>query len=259
MKKHLSIFGLFARQTLLPTLGILILISGIQWISFQWHLRHALNAYGADIGGAFPQLEVLLPRSAANIWFALGYLLITALLCLIGCQFRTQTNYTLRRLSVGERTVFLWQWLYNALIYLLLWLWQVVLSYGLCLYYLNAAPTEATGVQTLFLAFWRSEFLHALLPLTDVALWVRNGFWLIALSLAAAIFPYRQRRGKYSGSAIALIPYVCITFERGIAEWAHVALTVTIAVLVLTEAIGGVWLTDDDKDSASSEEVNDHA
>ena len=248
MKKHLSILGLFARQTLLPILGVLIFVSGIQWISFQLNLRHALTAYAADVGASFPQLEVLLPRSAVYAYFALGYLLITALLCLANCQFRTQTSYTLRRLSVGERTVFLWQWLYNARIYLLLWLCQVILSYALCLCYLNAAPADTIGVQTIFLAFWRSEFLHALLPLTDMALWIRNGFLLIALSLAAAIFPHRQRRGKYSGSVIALIPYVLITFARGIAEWAHVGLTVTVAFLVLAEAIGGVWLADENKE-----------
>lgn len=259
MKKHLSVLGLFARQTLLPVLGVLIFVSGIQWISFQLNLRRALTAYAADVGEAFPQLEVLLPRSAVYAYFALGYLLITALLCLSNCQFRAQTGYTLRCLSVGERAVFLWQWLYNALIYLLLWLWQVILSYGLCLYYLSAAPMDAVGTQTLFLAFWRSEFLHALLPLTDIALWIRNGFLLIALSLAAAIFPYRQRRGKYSGSAIALVPYVLITFERGIAEWQSTALAVTVAFMVLAEAIGGVWLADEDKDAAQTEEVSGHA
>ena len=87
----------------------------------------------------------------------------------------------------------------------------------------------------MFLAFWRSEYLHALLPMADSALWIRNGLLLISLGLAAAIFPYKQRRGKYSGSAIAMLPYTLITFERGIGEWSHVGLAITVMAIVLCE------------------------
>jgi hypothetical protein len=246
MKKHLSILGLFARQSLLPVLGILLLMCGMQAISFHFSLRDALVAYQADVGGGFPQLEVLLPHAAVYAYFALGFILITALLCLNGCQFRTKSGYTWRRLSVSEHTVFLWQWLYNMLIYLLLWLVQTVFTFALCRYYLTAAPEAVLGTQTLFLAFWRSEYLHALLPLADVTLWVRNGLLLISLGLAAAIFPYKQRRGRYSGSAIALIPYTLITFERGIGEWSHVGLALTVTALVLGEWISMRLLSDDE-------------
>lgn len=253
MKKHLSIPGLLARETLLPVLGILLLVCGVQALSFHRSLRQALAAYAADVGGGFPQLEVLLPRSAAYAWFALGYLLITALLCLCGCQFRAKTSYTLRRLTVSERAVFLWQWVYNILIYLLLWVVQVILTYALCRYYLAAAPAAAVSTQTLFLAFWRSEYLHALLPLADVALWIRNVLLLLTLGLAAAIFPYKQRRGIYSGSAIALIPYTLITFDRGIGEWSAVLLSATVALMVTCEVIAFMLRADgeDDREEAS--------
>lgn len=256
MKKHLSIPGLFARQTLLPVLGILLLSGTIQTLAFHLSLREALTAYAAGVGDGFPQLEVLLSRAAVYAWFALSYILITALLSLCGCQFRAQSSYTLRRLSVSERTVFLWQWGYNALIYLLLWLTQTVLSFGLCRYYLAVAPETAISGQTMFLAWWRSEYLHALLPLSDVALWIRNGLLLITLSLAAAIFPYKQRRGKYSGSAIALIPYTLITFERGIAEWAHIGIAATVCLIVLCEWIGAQLTADEGE---NTEEVSEHA
>ena len=253
MKKHLSILGLFARQTLPPVLGVLFLSCAVQAISFRFSLRNALVAYEADIGNGFPQLEILLPRAAVYAYFALGYLLITALLCLCGCQFRTKSSYTWQRLSLSEHTVLLWQWLYNILIYLLLWLVQTVFTFALCRYYLVAAPESAISGQTMFLAWWRSEYLHALLPLADTALWIRNGLLLLTLALAAAIFPYKQRRGKYSGSAIALIPYTLITFERDIGEWAHVGLALTVAAIVLCEWISMRLFTDE------SEEVNEDA
>ena len=80
MKKHLSIPGLFARQTLLPVLGILLLSGTIQTLAFHLSLREALTAYAAGVGDGFPQLEVLLSRAAVYAWFALSYILITALL-----------------------------------------------------------------------------------------------------------------------------------------------------------------------------------
>ena len=256
MKKHLSVLGLFAHHTLLPVLGILLLSCGVQAISFHLSLRGALTAYAAGVGDGFPQLEVLLSRAAVYAWFALSYILITALLCLCTCQFRARSSYTLHRLSVSERTVFLWQWVYNALIYLLLWLVQTVFTFALCRYYLAAAPAATVSGQTLFLAWWRSEYLHALLPLSDIVLWLRNVLLLISLSLAAAIFPYKQRRGKYSGSAIALIPFTLITFERGIADWAHIGIAATVCLIVLCEWITA-WLTAEEAEK--TEEVSEHA
>ena len=252
MKKHLSILGLFARRTLLPVLGILLLMCGVQAISFHLCLRDALTAYEADIGNGFPQLEVLLPRAAVYAYFALGFILITTLLCLNGCQFRTKSSYTWCRLTISEHAVFLWQWLYNVLIYLLLWLVQTVFTFALCRYYLTAAPDAVISGQTMFLAFWRSEYLHALLPLADTVLWTRNGLLLISLGLAAAIFPYKQRRGKYSGSAIAMLPYTLITFERGIGEWSHVGLAITVMAIVLCEW-GSMRLLSEDTQEVSED------
>ena len=56
MKKHLSILGLFARQTLLPVLGILLLMCGVQALSFHLSLRDALTAYEASVGEGFPSI-----------------------------------------------------------------------------------------------------------------------------------------------------------------------------------------------------------
>ena len=79
---------------------------------------------------------------------------------------------------------------------------------------------------------------------------------LISLSLAAAIFPYKQRRGKYSGSAIALIPFTLITFERGIADWAHIGIAATVCLIVLCEWITAQLTTDE---TENTEEVSEHA
>ena len=244
MKKHLSVLGLFARSTLLPILGLLLVMGAVEFLFFHMELQNALTAHDAGVGDGFPQLERLLDRSAANVWMALSFVLITAALSLTGCQFRTATGSTLRRLSVSENAVLLWQFVYNTLIYLLLAAAQTVICYGLCRYYLAAAPAEAISNQTLFLSFYRSELLHSLLPLSDLALWIRNLLLAPALGLAAAIFPYKQRNGFYSGSVIFLTAFAVITFERGIGEFSHIAITACVGMIVVCE-LAGFLLTRD--------------
>ena len=235
MKKHISVFGLFLQSSLLPILGIILLMGATELLFFHREIQSALTAYEADIGTGFVPLERMLDKSAVNVWFALAFVLITVLLCLPGCEFRIKTGYTLRRLSVGDNAILLWQFLYNTLIYLLLGAVQTIFAYGLCQYYLAAAPQEMISNQTLFLTFYRSELLHTLLPLSDILLWVRNLLLALSLGLAAAMFPYKQRHGRYSGSIIALVAFGIVFFERRIGTFSHTAVVACICLMVACE------------------------
>ena len=237
MKQHLSVLGLFARSSLWKVMAVLVLMSGIEIFMFEKELQSALAAHAADVGLGFPQLERLLDRSAANVWFAIAFGIISLLLCLPGCEFRARSGYTLQRLSIGEISVFLWQLTYNIFVYFLLAVWQTALCYGLCLHYVAIAPAEVVSGQTLFLAFYRSELLHALLPMADLALWLRNLFLLLALGISSAVFPCKQRAGKYSGGIVALGTYAVVFFERGIGVFSQLALTACVFLIALCEPV----------------------
>ena len=152
MKKHLSVLGLFIRSSLFPVLGIMVLMGAVEVLFFHIELGRALTAHTAGIGVGFPSLERLLDRSAVNVYFALAFVLTTVILCLPGCAFRSKTQYTVARLSVTETAVTLWQAVCNILMYLLLASVQTLIAYGLCQYYMAAAPAEFTSTQTVFLA-----------------------------------------------------------------------------------------------------------
>lgn len=244
MKKHLSVLGLFIRSSILPVLGILLLMGVVEFMFFHMELQSALTAYDAGIGAGFPQLERMLAKSAAYVYFALAFVLITILLCLPGCEFRAKTGYTLCRLSISEKSVFLWQFVCNTLMYVLLAAVQTVIAYGLCQYYMASAPAALTSNQTVFLAFWRSEFLHTLLPLTDITLWIRNILLALSLGLATALFPYKQRQKLFSGSAIALVSFTIVFFERGIGDIGHTVIAAIIGFMVVCELLGFVLTKD---------------
>lgn len=253
MKQHISVLGLFARSSLWKVMAVLLLMSGVEIFFFEKELQAALTAHAADVGLGFPQLERLLDRGAANVWFALAFVLITLLLVLPGCEFRARSGYTLRRLSVGEVSIFLWQLSYNIFVYFLMVVWQTVLCYGLCMRYVALAPSAAVSGQTLFLAFYRSELLHALLPMADVALWLRNLFLLAALGISSAIFPCKQRAGKYSGGIVALAAYAVVFFERGIGEFSQLAIAVCVWVVAICEPVS--FFINRDREEVATDET----
>lgn len=248
MKKYVSVFGLFARSSLLWILAVLALMSGAEFFLFRARLSESLRTYEL-LGSGMSTLESMISRSAIPLLFALAFLAVTVLISLSGCAFRSRTEYTVFRLSVGERSVFFLQAAYNAVVYLLLLAVQAGVAFALCNHYVASAPAETVGNQTFFLAFYRNEFLHALLPMEDVYLWIRNLLLLVSLGLTSAEFPYRQRRGKYSFTVIALFFFVLRVFPAGIGDGFSLGLTAFIALIVIGEALYRVFGERDEEEA----------
>lgn len=236
MKKHLSVFGLYARSSLFKVLLILLAMCVVEITFFHFELKNSLEAY-AVVGSGMASLERMFASAATNVYFRVALVLISIVLCLPGCDFKSNSAYTLRRLSVSERATFFHQAAYNTLVYLMLLAVQLVVALGLSQYYISIVPEECISNQTITLAFYRNEFLHSLLPLEDVGLWIRNGLLVITFGLAAAEFPYKQRRHKFSSPAIALVIYTIVYFDQGIGELFHVITTSIIALILIAEII----------------------
>ena len=182
-------------------------------------------------------LERMFMSAASNVYFRIALALITLVVCLPGCEFKSKTSYTLRRLSISERAAFFHQAAYNTLVYLMLFGVQLALVFGLSQYYLSVVPEECISNQTIFLAFYRNDFLHSLLPLEDIGLWIRNGLLVITFGLATAEYPYRQRRHKFSSTALALVVYTIVWFDQSIGQLGHVITTGIIALMLIGTTI----------------------
>lgn len=245
MKKHLSVFGLFARSSFFKVLLILLAMCAVEITFFHFELQDALEAYAA-VGSGMPSLERMFMRAATNVYFKVALVLISIAVCLPGCKFKSNTSYTLRRLSISESAAFFHQAAYNALIYIMLIAVHLVTVFGLSQYYLSAAPEECISNQTMFLAFYRNDFLHSLLPLEDIGLWIRNGLLVVSFGLATADYPYRQRRHKFSSTALALVVYTICRFDQSIGQLGHVVTTAIIALMLIVATVYTLTRTDEE-------------
>ena len=217
MKKHSSVFMLMARSTIYRVLGLLILMAvaeaGLFWLRLQ---------QGA-IDGNF-SLEAIISESRLS-WACAAFFLFVNVILSWG-SYTISDTYMAARLSVSGKAVYLWQCVYNTLCYLLFWMVQILIGIGLCRVYEAMAPAEFVSNQTVFLAFYRSNFLHSFLPFEDTWVWVRNILLVVALGICSSRIPGKNR--KIGIGSCFLIAATGVFFVQGIGE----AVTLIIAAIV---------------------------
>ena len=217
MKKHSSVFMLMARSTIYRVLGLLILMAvaeaGLFWLRLQ---------QGA-IDGNF-SLEAIISESRLS-WACAAFFLFVNVILSWG-SYTISDAYTAARLSVSGKAVYLWQCIYNSLCYLLFWMVQILIGIGLCRVYEAMAPAEFVSNQTVFLAFYRSKFLHSFLPFEDTWVWIRNILLVVALGICSSRIPGKNR--KIGIGSCFLIAATGVFFVQGIGE----AVALIIAAIV---------------------------
>ena len=198
MKKHLSVLMLYVRSTIYKFLLLMLAMAVAQSLLF---MRAFLKADG------FFGLNTIMGAARPGITFAACFLLLCALLCLTCCEFGSKQGYTLSRLRISQRMVFLWQAVANVGFVLLFWAAQIGIALAFCSFYAAYYPQG----QAAMLVFYSNSFLHGLLPLEDTGLLIRNIVWLAGLAVASASFPVRMRRGEKPVAAIA-DALLCVLF-----------------------------------------------
>lgn len=232
-----ALLGLCARGTLLPLLGTALLVGGAETLIFGLRLKQALRLIGA--GREITEFYLLCAPAGTQGIFAAGMLLTLAVLSLVlADNARSRTEYTVKRFAEGERCFFFLQAGYNILMIALYLLWQMAVMLALGLWYARAIP-EVGGTAVL-MSFYRSEFLHSLLPLEDGWVWVRNGVLIAALGITAAEVPYRLRRRRFPAGLAGLFCFALVFFARGINDGGNVFLVITVSVILSACAVGNV-------------------
>lgn len=191
MKKALSVLALSARQRLFALLALSLLLAAVQSLLF---LLLAANAPG-------PEAAV----EAGRLHFVLlaVYLLLYALLCRFGCERGgSRPGYTLARLGTGEFGAMLCTAAVNAACFLILLAAAAAVALVLVSLEVRSLPEEMRNAQTLLLAFYRSPYLHSLLPLSDWSRALRIFFLCLFCGLGTAGFSFWRRRGSTGGFAV---------------------------------------------------------
>ena len=228
MRKHLSVLMLFTRSTLYRFLWIIFAMAAAQSVLFVFAFRSARGFFG---------LNTILGESRLQIVCAGCFLLLCALLCLTGSELGSKQRYTLSRLSISRKMVFVWQAVNNATLLLLFWAAQIIIIFVFC----NIYMARYQQPQAAMLVFYSSDFLHGLLPLGETGRLISVLVLLIALSLTSACVPARMRRGKNPVAFLAIALLCVLFFNRAkgsvVADFVLSILMITISVFT----VHGVW------------------
>lgn len=101
-------------------------------------------------------------------------------------RMESKSSGTMLRLRLSRSRIFAVKTAYNVFCLALLFAVQIWFCIWLAEAYGRETPEIYASPQRLFLAFYRIDFLHCLLPLADVRKWVRNGLLLLAFGTETA-------------------------------------------------------------------------
>ena len=145
----------------------------------------------------------------------LCFLTVLGMVFLILCMMEgesggVKSRYTWQRLQITQKHLFLLKTVYNVLCFILLFAAQTVMGIRSCYRYSLHIPRESLSPQLVFLAFYRREFLHCLLPMAEILKWIRNILLILAFSItAAADTSVRPRRNMVIVRAVIYIMTFC--------------------------------------------------
>lgn len=229
MKKYTSVAALALKLSWLPVLAVFAAVGAAQWL-----LVYRLAAPNSSLIQAGIAFETLIRDGAALP----GYVGFAALewVLLHGCceHRRVHSGYTLRRLGISETRVSVVYGLVFAGWFVVYWLFQLGVLYGL--FWVFAVPSDP-GPNGLFLAAYRSEYFHQLLPLREWFGYVRNGVLCLSFGFGAA-FGGHQRRHRRSAFLSWMVPVAALFLMAR--EPGQLAMDVTLVVVLLV-MLTGYW------------------
>lgn len=243
MKGYLSALSPAARLTVWKVLAISVLAAGAQVLL----LHVGLRGWDFDSSGT-PVLEAAVQMGKLSLAFGAGLLLVCAVLVLPGLERGAKTGYTIRRLAADERVVvLLWGGL-NALLLLIFWGIQAAAALALSRYYFQTVMADTANQQSLFIAFSRSPYLHALLPLWDWPALVRNVLCCVTLGMSSASLSFHWRHGRKAWTLLPLAVLAAVLFPSGMDGGTVTGIGLIVLGAALVLMIFNVWRCHEDEE-----------
>jgi len=248
LKKHLSVLMLMSRGTIFKILPIILAVAIIQICMFCFALDSSIESF-ADVlpGEQYPDsvtLDGVFHSSHIEWVFLAAFLGISALIMMNGCNISSKQGLTLQRLRISERSVFIWQAVYNSAVYFILLVSELITVLIMCVIY--TSKVDVIGPQTVFLAFYRADLPHSLLPLAEISRTLRNIFLVIGLGITTAFFPYKQRRGGISKCAPVLAALTVVNFISETGGYASDFIIIVFSMITVGVSLFGVYLEEED-------------
>jgi len=217
---------LITRQSFPYVLAVLLAMCGAEALLFMPKLASAVYTVS---------LDSLISKSFIMPIFAVAAVLVLLTVSNAGCDKHGKCEYTLYRLQVSRREIFLVNAVYNAFCFVILAAVQVIMLYIFSSLYQQTV--EGVSPQSVFLIFWQNRFAHTLLPLDEISRYIRNGFMIIALGLTSAVYPIRRRLGKFYTTHHATAAYVAVYFNADLGNLATDVIAIVISLIAIGDAL----------------------
>lgn len=209
MKNYLSTAALAARGTLFKIIGILLVMAAAEIGIFYLSLCRSSQ---------IPLFEELIDQSPVRYIFVAGFVLaVCQLFIFLAKKSSVQTRYTLSRLSISETKVSMTFAVYNLGVIITAWAVQILVIIICSQIYIKANTTDPYS-PVLFLAFYRSPFLHGLMPLQDGIAHITNIVFFVGLALTLAASEQNMRRSKSPALMFVLLAVFAVTTNRALGD-----------------------------------------
>lgn len=175
-----AVWGLCAALSLKKILLVLLAMAAAEALAFYGALR------GLSGGEACRPPEKLVEDIHLGYFFVAALGAVYFILVWTSAGQKKDGEALLLRLQCTPKGQYGIRTLYNMFCLVLLTAVQLVLVFWLWGLYRDRLPEELVSPQYLFLLFYRSPFLHCLLPLADAGVWLVNGLMGLTLAMEAA-------------------------------------------------------------------------
>ncbi len=182
MKKHTSVFMLMAQISFGKILAIILASTIVQLgVTYYLFTEKFFQIYNIEYIAKY-----------LHIPFILSLVLAVLVLASTNFERKGKERYTLMRLSIKERTVYFWHCAYNFLAFSLIYLMQILTVIGISYMYVKIAPPEYVSELTVYLPFFRNDFLKNILPLESEIQLTINITAIFVLALLSAHIPRKS-------------------------------------------------------------------
>lgn len=236
MKKYLSVFSVIARESMVKISVLWVISAVLQTVFF---VREMVRGKANDTKLISYAFDLFDDKIGLPVVFGVTVLLMGILLIKTGMEFRTKTGYTLRRLRITEKQIFVIQAVYNCVMLFMLFVFEAALCFFLVTWGTTRIDAELVTNQTVYLTFYTTGFLKEIFAGRNIVTAIRNIIFIIALGFNLSAFSYLWRRGsKYIFGVLVLVVCAFIfAAGTGLSYTENIPLSVT-AVGVLLIALG---------------------
>lgn len=222
MKKHSSVLMFFVQNKIYKVLFVLLAMSVVSILGFRYSGFTHAPVFGANHGD----------------WFLGGICLLGYAGCVLSCtefsSAKSKRLYIYQRLRISEREILLWDMMTSILIFLVFYAVEIIILCTAAGMY-AAAPGYTQGEQGMIAAFYRSSFLHGMIPMAERGLWIRNILYAIVTGTECACSSLNLRHNsRMLSTSFCLAAVVALRFPAEVGRESYIFTVIIVAVAIFS-------------------------